>query len=484
MADEQSRTPAEDMAQGKSWNDLRQNEWDDLQKQNRDGQNNAVEEARADLIQSATTMKVMLADIAKNLSSDEFEQMAKTVSSVMLEALEKVKTFAELVGSLDPQMSQEIFDTLILLAEGAESINKWLAEFGPLQPYIKAELDKPEYAGITIYDLIDYGRRDKDGNPLNAQGQPDTTGLLDKAIANAKIAYQKDNNQIPSTTVKRADILHYPLDKVSGHIWNLLETDTNGQITFGMENKADRRKGRNDIVLLYSINFDALGDDITITKRLTPFDKRVYIAVAALFNAGNRTISLTQIYYTMGYTGRPGTSDLTHINESISKMMGARISVDNSDEAKAYKYKRFVYDGALLPVERVTAVHNGQLVDAAINIFREPPVITFARQRQQITTISVKLLQSPVSKTDGNLLIDDYLLDRIAKAKNGKSRQHRILYKTIYEHIGFANETKTNQKNIIKRTPGKVKKYLDYYQKCGWISRYTAEEDGVTVHFN
>ena len=272
--------------------------------------------------------------------------------------------------------------------------------------------------------------------------------------------------------LKRAELIEYPLDKVNSTIWGLLERDTAGQIMF----RAEKAGSKKEINILYSIDFDALGEGVKITKRLMPYDKRVYIAVSALFNAGNSIITLTQIYYAMGYTGRPGSNDLERINASITKMLGANIYISNEQEAAAYKYDKFVYKGSLLPYEQVEAVANGQLVDAAIHLFREPPVITFAKQRKQVTSIDVKLLQSPISKTDGNLLIDDYLIERISRAKNGK-QPHRILYKTLYE------KAKITDKKQRQRAADKIKRYLEHYQKCGMITRYTMEADGITVYF-
>lgn len=176
-------------------------------------------------------------------------------------------------------------------------------------------------------------------------------------------------------------------------------------------------------------------------------------------------------------TGRPGTKDLTRINEAVTKMTTARIYFDNEKEAEAYKYNRFKYDGSLLPLERGTAIVNGQLADAAIHIFREPPLISFAKQRRQITTVDVKLLQSPVSKTDANLLIEDYLLERISKEKKAKGKRCRILFDTLYKHTGI---TTSKQK---QRAPAKIKKYLGYYQTQNFISNYTIESDGITIYW-
>lgn len=277
----------------------------------------------------------------------------------------------------------------------------------------------------------------------------------------------------PKATVRRARDVEYPLDKVNAKIWNLLEKDTAGQIGL----KAEKSGSKKSLTIYYSIDFDKLGEGITITKRLTSYDKRVYIAVSALFNAGNNIISLTQIYYAMGYTGKPGKTDLERINEAVTKMTGARIYVSNEQEATVYNYPKFKYDGSLLPIERTTVTVQGSLADAAIHIFREPPVISFAKQRKQITTVNVELLQSSISKTEGNLLIEDYLIERISRARIG-GQPRRILYKTLYEN---ARITTSKQR---QRVPDKVRRYLEHYQKCGLISRFTMEDDGITVFFS
>lgn len=275
-----------------------------------------------------------------------------------------------------------------------------------------------------------------------------------------------------TATAKRADSIEYPLDKVNSQIWNLLEEDTSGQLTL----KAEKFGSDKPLNIYYAIDFDALEGDITISRRLTAYDKRAYIAVSALYNAGSSVITMTQIYYAMGYTGKPGSKDLERINGAVTKMMGARIYVNNEQEASSYKYLRFVYDGSLLPAERATAVVNGKFTDAVIHVFREPPVITFAKQRKQITTIDVKLLQSPMNKTDQNLLLDDYLIERIARAKNRCKRQ-KILFRTLYERVG-ASTAKQKQ-----RIPEKVEKYLEHYKQCGMIMGYELGADGVTVSF-
>lgn len=302
----------------------------------------------------------------------------------------------------------------------------------------------------------------------------DMTGSAPQSVAATLSAFVDSGQITTSTTARRAEIIEYPLDKINCVIWGLLERDTAGQIAIA----AEKRGRKKEISILYSINFDNLGDEVTISKRLLPFDKRVYIAVSALFNAGNNVISLTQIHYAMGNTSRPKAGQLQRINEAIKKMNGAAITVDNSQEIAAnYKYMQFKYEGSLLPLERIEASVNGQLTDAAIHIFREPPVITFAKKRNQITTIPVKLLQSPMNKTDANLQLEDYLLERISREARGKGKTARLLYKTIFDHAGIST---AKQK---QRAPEKIEKYLQYYTETNFIKGYAMEADGVTIIF-
>ena len=310
------------------------------------------------------------------------------------------------------------------------------------------------YADVTGADMLAAWAAMKAARVLHDAAAPQDPAAIDRV------------NVIP------VDRLTYPLDKVNANIWSLLETDTGGQLRI----RAEKLGSKKEINILYSIDFDALGSNARITKKLTQFDKRVYIAVAGLFNAGNTVITLRQIHLAMGGTGRASANQRQKISAAVHKMHGAMISIDNAIEAGTYNYPKFVYTGSLLPIERIRKIVNGNVVEEAIHLFREPPAMTFARQRGQITTIPVRLLNSHVSMTDTNLAIEDYLLDRISHAKKGKG-QSKILYRTICEKVG-AVTVKRRQ-----RVPEKVKEYLTHYVKCGYIASFAETSDGVTVAF-
>jgi len=434
------------------------------------------EEKRGNITPADIAGKITLAGDPLPIDPDtgeiDMEKLTDEQRAEIEAAAESIAAIKPLIKSINLNLkgltrfliSDETRQALKDISDDLQAIRELNDELDELKPYIDAELKADEYEEKTLDDFLDGHTW---GNLLEMRH--DLFSPFYKAVERARAA----KAAAEPANITRAEIIEYPLDKPNSHIWNLLEKDTRGQIKFDLLPKQPDLNA----TAIYSINFDDLAD-LEITKRLQPYDKRVYIAASALYNAGNKVITLTQIYYAMGYTGRPNARALSRINDALTKMLGAKILFDNKQEAEALpNYKHFKYDGSLLPFERLTAVVNGQVTDAAIRIFREPPLMTFAKQRQQVTTISVKLLQSPLNKTDNNLQIDDYLLERIGKAKRGSGNNCRILYKTLFERTG------TTQKKQKQRAPGKVKQYLDYYQQQGFIKKYTEQADGVTVFF-
>lgn len=306
------------------------------------------------------------------------------------------------------------------------------------------------------------------------------TGVSDsiEIAAAPGVAPKEPPGLLQSLDGRRVKKVDYPLDKPNNNIWNgLLEHDASGQYSFSaafdVTKSKDKDKGK-EALILYSLSFEDIDENVKITKKLLPYDKRVYIAVAALYNAGNSVISVGQIYNAMGYDGKPGKGEREKIDSSMLKLGKAWIHIDNKLETPLYKYDAFEYDGALLQIEIMRAKINGQTVESAYHIFREPTLVEFARKRKQITTLERKLLQTPLSKTDQNLLIEDYLIDHIAAVKSGR-RNPKVLYSTIYSNAGITTKLQRS------RAPEKIRKLLNYWKECGHISGFTEEKDGITI---
>lgn len=404
--------------------------------------------------------------------------------SKITEAIARANAFVELPGDAD-----------------AEALDRFYNELDGLEPFIDAILDgDPDCKGMKTEQLLEsvplwavYYIDSTESAEDRAEDEKEAGNIKTfietiHAAREARAAEETEKAAAEAgpyrpVKIQSTDKTEYPLDKINNQVWKWLQEAEDGQLSFTFD--MAKRGSKDNLPVLYSINFEGL-QDIPITKRLTLFDKRVYIAISNLYNSGNEHITPAQIYKHMGYNSKGGGTDGGKLRDSILKMMKSILTIDDDIETKKYpKRLSAKYTGILLPVE-IGELYDirGSLTEAGIHVLREPPLMTFAKRRGQVTTISLKLLQSPVSKTEANLKIDDYLIEHISRAKRGTRHSCRMLYKTIYEKANINNNPKTStEKQQKKRAPEKINKYLTHYQKEGFITRFTADADGITVYW-
>lgn len=380
-------------------------------------------------------------------------------------------------------MTEETREALRSISAELQDVKDAITEIEELTPYIKSELKKPEYNGVTLDDLL------KQYTPIQLTALPEDSDLyliLEKARA-ARLAAQ-------IVEPYKADKLDFAVDRVNLFAWDL--TDTHGQIKFDMA-----KSGTHDVAsTLFALSFDD-DDSIKFTKEINHFDKRIHAVVGTAYEQGAKYITLTGIHYNMGNTRRPSAAQLKKINDSLTKQGAGRVFIDNRIEAEAYNYPRFKYDDSLLHFRRVTAEVDGKITDGAIQILEEPALMAFARQRKQISAVPMKVLQSPVSKTNNHMQIEDYLLWRIVRQKNelnelqekqskkyNRERQHKInekrtltvLLKTFYERTGYSKKDATSK----KRARDTARDYLKHYQskQAGeYISKFEIQKDRIII---
>lgn len=300
------------------------------------------------------------------------------------------------------------------------------------------------------------------------------------------------SKNIPNIKLNKIPRVHFTTDKVNNSAWSLWEglaasgeegcglligNKTNLQINTA--NEADKRKGIKRLITCL-IDFNEL-EETGIVKHLEPYDKRVYEALSSLHlsvteETGQDCFSLNDVHYAMGETTKPNKKTREKILTSVIKLTKTHIHLDNKEEADAYKYKHYTYDASLLPAEIITARVEGQITEGVIHLFREPPLFTFARQREQITAADVKLLQIPLNKTNKNLMLDDYLRGQIKWMKNKNSkRSNKITFEDMFE------QTKLTGRKEKARQKANALKLLEHYKKCGEIKSFKEVENGFVI---
>jgi len=274
--------------------------------------------------------------------------------------------------------------------------------------------------------------------------------------------------------------LDIPLDKVNNGLWpELRQSAPNGQLSFKADTtqRGNRRKGK-EAIIICSIDFSELEQDenIKFSHTIGEYDKRVYEACGTLWANGYEIASLTQIWHAMGNVGSPSRDQTEKVSKSLNIMQKTSFSINNLQELTVNKgYKRYVYDGHLLPFERVSVYINNTLTDAAIHFLREPPLMEFARGREQLTTIPYNLLTAPISKTNTVIALENYLLEEIAHMKNNPKLERIRLFDTIFGKCGIAGSKKK------QRAIDQIETLLKHYQKEKHIEGYSITDRGIEI---
>lgn len=259
----------------------------------------------------------------------------------------------------------------------------------------------------------------------------------------------------------------YPLDKMNSVTYGRSVEDYEKTLEINVASK----KSDKAVNVTYSVNFEAL--DASVSRSLSHFDKQVCIALAAHYAAGNSVVSISQIHTAMGNKGRPSPGQIARIGASVDKLAKTEITIDNTEEAIAYKGRKKVVDKEMIiTCKRRDAYINGHLTEGAIFMFDLPAPIRFAWDRGQIVTLDLKVLQSPMNKTEENLTLQDYLIRRISR----KGDPRRILISTLLSKLGVQG---ARQKKW--RTLEKVKSLLEYYKEIGFIADFKLEPDAICI---
>lgn len=416
--------------------------------------------------------------ILNEMAADEIRQLVDmrtnpdgegllTIPPEMQEASQELSTLTE------QQLSSLVDFALVQGAEGDQTNirgkRNWIMLAITLSLYFPLMDSALKKKGFSIDAMVELLRETE----LDENGYPVKDSLLFQIIRSAKNALRKKGDpeepEVESIVVKQASHLVYPLDKVNSYIW---QDFAPGELGYSLEIDVAKSGSKDHIPISYSIDFAAL-DGLPIAKNLTTFDKRVYCAAASLYEGGNNDTTPTQIYKTMGQPGKPSTDQINKIKQSLLKMRAAQIFIDTRAEADAYNYEHTEYEGSLLPTERCTKRVNGRITKDAVHFLREPPLIEFAKGRKQVTSIAISVLQSPVSQSETILRVEDYLLNRISRAR--KKPKETILLQTLF------NEARITEKKAQGRIIQKVKTLLTHYKKTDFIADFSITPRSIIV---
>lgn len=313
---------------------------------------------------------------------------------------------------------------------------------------------------------------------------------IDVCIADKKRIYEdtlkkggsKQTQLLDDIRTRRPTTFITPVDKVSNKAFE-------GGLLYSPKPLAvalEKRGSKKPISTMVSLDFDEIekkGVQIGSRKELTTYDREVHDAITTLsIEGGNEYITGQMIYQTMvGDTNaKLNPKQAETISNSITKLMYSKLRIDATEEARAFGFETFKYDGYVVPAERVTASINGTVVEC-VHLFRTPPLYEYASRKNQIGRVDIKLLNSPINKSEEVITLQGYLTRRVLAMKNGRLSP-TIIYDTIYKQL----EVSAASDGALRKKKAKVreqaKKILDYWKTQRFISGYSENNRGQEIY--
>lgn len=317
----------------------------------------------------------------------------------------------------------------------------------------------------------------------------------DKGVLGAMIEFDLGEEVVEDVQIRttRPDTMLVPTSKLVNEAFL-------GDLYPGTGKKVNVQKKslakKSPVYTLISIDIEEMKNQgVTIQGRreLRPYDQEVHDAITSQYvEGGNEYITDSMIFDTI--SGKDGATlnpkQREAISNAITKLMFSHVKIDASEEAKKFGLEKFVYDGYLLPAERVTVSLNGTITEC-IHLFRTPPLYDYAEKRKQIGRMDVKLLNSPVNKNEETIALQGYLYRRILSMKGSSKLSPTIKYDTIYKQLEITATSDGALRKKKLKVRETVKKILEFWKKENFILGYVENAhksekgkiDSITIRF-
>ena len=370
-------------------------------------------------------------------------------------------------------------------------LSELLERIYSLSPYLTAELEKPEYNGATIDELLNEAETDDDGNPLEsslfrkaltaAQTARAAAGEKEIPAELSKIIYKKKND-IQLTIGKGSLKLFDP------KIWKKYNRgQVPGQMSFIPVSY--EKPGQEEITLYCGIT------ENSFRSILTPEDYFYLSFIGDAYLAGNTRIAISKFYREMTGT-RGNATQLKEVYNKLAELQATPLIINDrevraawhaGDEKATYREIRQTAAPITLGAERY--IINGGISEAQIIINDFPAILKIDLDIGQYTTVPKTLLQ--IKRKGGRALkrtpryhaVLQYLIHEIARIKSG-NRKNKIIYTTFYNDIG--ETSKRGQQLALTM----LYIMLDHFVSEGWLTGYKEEttkstgDTGVRVYWD
>lgn len=418
--------------------------------------------------------------IAAAMRSPAMDAMQNMVITMQTNLERVTRTFQSMQDIFDASRWDSTRQMLEEIAATAPALLDLMQEVSELTPYLEAEIQKPEYEGKTLDDLLSEAETGSDGLPT-------TDSLLMQALAAARAARDADaeKKQLPKVAYTNGTDVKTVTDKFANLFFSIAapqsKGELNGQRQF-IPVRYEKRGAKKEITLLYDYSFN---EDVIRRFGLSrSFDDQAFFVASVvdnLLDEGNSTISATKLWHEMGNDGSPNADALTNLINILRLGMSTIITADISQINEAWGIEKDGKSRELIsPVIPVQIAHekfaaNGKTANAMINITGHTPFYIIGYPLNHYTTWSKDVLRLYKGRrTKRYYSVLRFLITQIGWMRNGKSRRsNKILYESLYEYTG----DKTTRARQLSRDM-MYKLFDEVFKPTGYISAYKEDSSG------
>lgn len=248
--------------------------------------------------------------------------------------------------------------------------------------------------------------------------------------------------------------------------------------------KMEKGRSKNPLTTLVTLDIEEISD--ILPSNIEGKDINLLEAIISLLidniESGIDTFTLNDIYRVekKNLKVNPNKRTQEELKKRIMKLMKTLITIDSSEEKQAY-YKEtnlfYKETSNLLNAHFVEVETKGNLT-MAIKVLDIPLLYRYSEAKKQLTSIPFILTDNHLTKTNSVLVLEKYLLRRIAQMRNNKKLTRSILYSTIYDNMNFKQKSKSSIENAKAKTRINAEEILKQLIQTKYIKDYKLEKEG------
>lgn len=283
----------------------------------------------------------------------------------------------------------------------------------------------------------------------------------------------------------------------------LMGTDINGQIQI-VPTEVTVRNKNGKMAPVYSLCSFSYDDDVDLEilnrhgrYKITGYDRRVNNALSTLWLYGRTTVSLTEIFSVMNGYARtnPSKKQLEAVEKALNKLSSIRVYIDLTEEVKANmiedkdplieagilknhsdNVKRVVIEDNMIHIRVGTITSEQGKVFKSIQVVSEPTLLMYNRAKGTLISVPMEYIGlDGANATEKTIAFQDYLIMRIIGYKNGKLKENKIKYDTLYRDSGV--EKPKLSKDFI-RDREMVCRLMEEWKSKGLLADYHEIREG------